>query len=111
MFTPVTLSADSDLKLMGLAPMAVSPDHQKQGVGSALVHAGLEKCGQMGFVGVVVLGYPEYYPRFGFSPASRFGMDSEYDVPEDVFMVLELEPDALHGKTGRVKYHAVFNSV
>ncbi|MCK9996775.1 MAG: N-acetyltransferase [Candidatus Krumholzibacteria bacterium] len=111
LFTPVTLSTEPDLKMMGLAPMAVVPGHQKQGIGSALVRAGLEQCGQMGFVGVVVLGHPEYYPRFGFAPSSRFGMDSEYDVPEDVFMTLELKPEALRGKTGRVKYHAAFNSV
>jgi len=111
MFTPVALSIDPDLKLMGLAPMAVRPKLQKQGIGSSLVRAGLEQCVQMGFVAVVVLGYPGYYPRFGFSPSSRFGMDSEYDVPEDVFMALELKPEALRGKTGRVKYHAAFNSV
>jgi putative acetyltransferase len=111
MFTPVTLSTDPDLKVMGLAPMAVTPQHQKQGIGSGLVRAGLEQCGQIGFVAVVVLGHPEYYPRFGFSPSSRFGMDSEYEVPENVFMAMELKPDALRGKTGRVKYHAAFNSV
>lgn len=111
LFTPVTLSTYPDLQVMGLAPMAVIPGHQKQGVGSALVRAGLDQCRQMGYVAVVVLGHPEYYPRFGFSPSSRFDMDSEYDVPEDVFMAMELKPGALCGKTGRVKYHAAFASV
>lgn len=110
MFTPVSLSTDPKFKVMGLAPMAVAPEHQRQGTGSALVRAGLDQCGQMGFVAVVVLGHPEYYPRFGFASTSRFGIDSEYDVPDDVFMAVELKPDALRGKTGRVKYHAAFDS-
>jgi len=111
MFSPVSLSENHDLKVMGLAPMAVAPEHQRKGIGSALVLAGLEQCRQLGFVAVVVLGHPEYYPRFGFSPSSRFGIDSEYEVPEEVFMAMELVPDALSGKTGRVKYHNAFSSV
>jgi len=111
MFSPVSLSEYPDLKLMGLAPMAVAPEHQRKGIGSALVRAGLEQCKQLGFAAVVVLGHPEYYPRFGFSPSSRFDIDSEYEVPEDVFMAMELQPGALSGKTGRVKYHAAFSNV
>ena len=111
MFSPVSLSENHDLKVMGLAPMAVAPEHQRKGIGSALVRAGLEQCRQLDFVAVVVLGHPEYYPRFGFSPSSRFGIDSEYEVPEEVFMAMELKPEALSGKTGRVKYHAAFSNV
>lgn len=111
MFSPVVLSGNPDLKVMGLAPLAVSPEHQRKGIGSALVRAGLEQCRQLDFVAVVVLGHPEYYPRFGFSPSSRFGIDSEYEVPEEVFMAMELKPEALSGKTGRVKYHAAFSNV
>jgi putative acetyltransferase len=111
MFSPVSLSAASDLKIMGLAPMAVVAQQQHKGIGSALVRAGLERCRQLGFEAVVVLGHAEYYPRFGFVPASRFGIDSEYEVPDEVFMAMELQPGALHGKTGRVKYHFVFSSL
>jgi putative acetyltransferase len=111
MFSPVSLSGYPDLKVMGLAPMAVAPEHQRKGIGSALVRAGLEQCKQLGFAAVVVLGHPEYYPRFGFLPSSRFGIDSEYEVPEEVFMAMELQPGTLSGKTGRVKYHAAFSNV
>jgi putative acetyltransferase len=111
MFSPVTLSTHPNLKLMGLAPMAVIPARQKAGIGSALVRAGLKQCRHWDYVGVVVLGHPEYYPRFGFSPASQFGIDSEYDVQDEVFMALELQPEALSGKTGIVSYDAAFNSV
>lgn len=109
MFSPVSLSGHPDLKVMGLAPMAVTQEYQRKSIGSALVRAGLEQCKQLGFVAVVVLGHPEYYPRFGFTPSSRFGIDSDYDVPEEVFMAMELHPDALNGKAGRVKYHAAFS--
>jgi len=111
MFSPVILSGNPDLKVMGLAPMAVAQEHQRKGIGSALVLAGFEQCRKLGFVAVVVLGHPEYYPRFGFSPSSRFGIDSEYEVPEEVFMAMELELEALSGKTGRVKYHNAFSNV
>ena len=70
---------------------------------------GLECCGQLGAVAVVVLGHAEYHPRFGFSPASRFGLRCEYDVPDDVFMVRELSEGALKGMTGTIRYHPVFS--
>jgi putative acetyltransferase len=111
MFSPVCLPRHPDLKVMGLAPMAVVPEYQRKGIGSALVKAGLERCKQLGFVAVVVLGHPEYYPRFGFSPSRCFGIDSEYDVAEEVFMAMELQPAVLDGKTGTVKYHAAFAGV
>ncbi|MBL7047202.1 MAG: N-acetyltransferase [Candidatus Marinimicrobia bacterium] len=111
MFSPVSLSGYHNLKVMGLAPMAVAPEHQRKGIGSALVQAGLEQCKQLGFTAVVVLGHPEYYPRFGFSPSSQFGIDSEYEVSEEVFMAIELQPEALSGKTGRVKYHPAFSNL
>jgi len=110
MFSPVSLSDHPNLKVMGLAPMAVLPVHQRTGIGSALVRAGLEQCRQLDFVAVVVLGHPEYYPRFGFSPSSLFGVDSEYDVPDEVFMAMELQPEALSGKTGRVRYDPAFSN-
>ncbi|MCF6284384.1 MAG: N-acetyltransferase [Candidatus Hydrogenedentes bacterium] len=108
LFSPVSLSEHPALMVMGLAPMAVLPAHQRKGIGSALVRAGLQRCRRLGFAAVVVLGHPEYYPRFGFSPASKFGIDSEYDVPDDVFMILELHPDTLDGKHGIIKYHSAF---
>lgn len=111
MFSPVSLSGHPDLKVMGLAPMSVLPAFQQKGIGSALVRSGLEQCRQLGFHAVVVLGHPEYYPRFGFLPSLRFGIDSEYDVPKDVFMVMELSPGALHGKTGKIKYHQAFSNL
>ncbi|MCP4203159.1 MAG: N-acetyltransferase [bacterium] len=111
LFSPVTLSGHPELEIMGLAPMAVEPEHQRAGIGSALVRAGLEQCGELGFGGVVVLGHPEYYPRFGFAPAVGFGIGCQYEVPDEAFMVLELEPGYLSGVSGEVRYHPAFESI
>jgi putative acetyltransferase len=108
LFSPVSLSGHPELKIMGLAPMSVLPGCQRKGTGSELVRGGLERCIQMGFEAVVVLGHPGYYPRFGFRSASEFGIDSDYEVPDDAFMALELSPGALSGKTGTARYHPAF---
>jgi putative acetyltransferase len=73
LFSPVTLSGSLRLPLAGLAPMAVLPACQRSGIGSQLVPAGLDACRTHGFAAAVVLGYPEFYPRFGFRRASEFG--------------------------------------
>jgi putative acetyltransferase len=111
LFSPVSLTGHDELKIMGLAPMAVVPAQQRRGIGSALVREGLERCRRLGYGAVVVLGHPEFYPRFGFVPASRFGVTSEYDVTDDVFMALELTRGVLDGKSGTIRYHAAFAHV
>lgn len=111
LFSPVTLSPPSTLKLAGLAPMAVLPEHQNRGIGSALVRAGIEACRQRGFDGIVVLGHAHYYPRFGFVPASRFGLRTEYDVPDEVFMAMEFNKDVLKGQDALVLFHPAFQEV
>ena len=107
-FSPVVHEQHPELTVMGLAPMAVVPDLQGQGIGSALVRAGIDRCRNIGTAALIVLGHPAFYPRFGFVPAAEFGIDSAYDVPEGVFMAMELQPDALRGKPGRVSYHPAF---
>src|SRR5437868_14440298 len=81
LFSPVVIEATGQsVAAVGLAPMAVLPEWQNQGVGSLLVKAGLDECRRLGHQAVVVLGHADYYPRFGFVPASRFHIRSEYDV-------------------------------
>lgn len=111
MFSPVSLSGHPALGIMGLAPMAVAPVYQRKGIGSALVRDGLDQCKRRGFGAVVVLGHPAYYPRFGFSAATRFGIVCEYEVPEDAFMVVELHAGFLRGVSATAKYHAAFSEV
>ncbi len=109
MFSPVTVdNGCSAISVAGLAPMAVLPELQRTGVGSVLVKEGLEQCKQADYSAVVVLGHPEYYPRFGFVPSVLYNIRSEYDVPDDVFMIVELTEGALKDCHGTVKYHEVF---
>lgn len=107
-FTPVIIES-TDRLIMGLAPMAVAPERQKQGIGSQLVRFGLDECRRAGAVAVVVLGHPEYYPRFGFRPASPIGLRSEYDVSDPVFMVLALTPGV--DLRGIARYHEAFADI
>jgi len=111
MFSAVTFAEQPAARVVGLAPMAVLPEHQRAGIGSALVREGLQRCGQLGYQAVVVLGYPGFYPRFGFVPASRYGIHCEYDAPDDAFMIVELQPQALRSLHGVVRYHEAFKGV
>lgn len=110
MFSPVRLSGAEDVRAMALAPMAVVPERQRSGIGSALVRDGLESCRRHGVEAVFVVGHPAYYPRFGFSLASGFGITCEFEVPDEAFMVLELVPGALRGRTGQVFFHEAFRA-
>ncbi len=89
-----------------LAPMAVRPDRQRQGLGSALVRRGLEACRALGVEAVVVLGHPAYYPRFGFSAETARHLEAPFSGP--AFMALELTPGVLDGVSGRVRYPPPF---
>ena len=108
-FSPVSIGV-ADPVGAGLAPVAVLPSHQGRGFGARLVRAGLEACQAEGIEYVVVLGDPEYYQRFGFVPASSFGLDNEYGA-QDEFMVLELKKDCLSGVAGLVRYGEEFRAV
>lgn len=100
-----------DLRLLGLAPVAVRPEYQRQGIGSQLIRHGLEVCDRAKIQAVFVLGWSDYYPRFGFTPAKNKGLGCEYPVPDERFMVLELEQGALADCTGTVKYRSEFNEL
>jgi putative acetyltransferase len=110
LFSPVSLADQPHALLMGLGPLAVAPEHQRQKVGSALVRRGLELCRDRGYAAVVVLGHAEYYPRFGFVPASQYGIRSRYDAPDEAFMAVELQPRALRDVSGEVAYDEAFGS-
>jgi len=110
LFTPVEVHSPTGVSsALGLGPMAVHPLHQRRGVGSALVRAGLSACRDVGALVVVVLGHPAYYPRFGFRPAWDFGLYYRAPGRNPACMVLELEPGALRGRSGEVRYHPAFD--
>ncbi|MCJ8010861.1 N-acetyltransferase [Paenibacillus sp. KQZ6P-2] len=99
----------SSHEVIALAPLAVSPDHQKQGIGRRLIQEGLERCQKLGLDLVLLIGHPEYYPKFGFKPARPYGLElKQFDVPDDVFMVCELQDGALNRIKGELRYPRVF---
>ncbi|MFN7133879.1 MAG: GNAT family N-acetyltransferase [Myxococcales bacterium] len=112
LLSPVRIeSADGVRPALGLAPMAVARGLQRSGIGTALVREALARARDAGHGAVVVLGHPDYYPRFGFVRASRFGLTCEFPSPDEAFMAVELRPGCLAGAAGRVSYHAAFHDL
>jgi len=95
---------------MGLAPLAVLPAHQGQGVGSALVRRGLAILREQDCPFIIVLGHAAYYPRFGFERASLNGLACQWQVPDEAFMILILDADALAGVSGVARYRVEFDA-
>jgi putative acetyltransferase len=94
---------------LALAPLAVLPEFQRQGIGSGLVRRGLEACRDQGERIVIVLGHPDYYPRFGFSATLARRLQSPFG-DTDSFMALELTPGALAQVSGAVRYPPPFEA-
>jgi len=108
LFSSVTIGgAALNGRAIGLAPVAVLPDFQRKGIGSKLIHEGLDRCKRVGYGVVVVLGDPAYYSRFGFRAANAFGLENEYGVGDE-FMVLELTEGSLEEVSGLVRYAPEF---
>ena len=95
-----------DTLAIALAPVAVLPDHQRKGIGKALIEQGLRTCREQGHRLVLVLGHPEYYPKFGFS--TKLTRNIGHPFPPEAFMALELVPGAMNGVQGRAIYPPPF---
>lgn len=112
LFTPATITTDSGKKItgMGLAPIAVTPDLQGQGIGSRLVKAGLAILEGQHCPFVIVLGHPRYYPHFGFVPAEQYNIRCQWpDVPTEAFMILIIDEVSMRGVSGIAGYREEFN--
>jgi putative acetyltransferase len=111
LFTEVVITqADSQFTALGLGPMAVLPSLQRKGIGTQLLKIALDKCRRLDYDFVVVLGHPEFYSKFGFSPAKPYGFSCEFDAPDEAFMVLELQENTLAGRSGIVHYRDEFQN-
>ena len=108
MYSPATVG---EVEGAGLAPMAILPEYQRQGIGSRLVEAGNQRLKDAGCPFIIVLGHADFYPRFSFRPASNYGIRCEWDVPDNAFMVLILDPPKMVGVSGLAKYRREFSTV
>lgn len=111
LFSPAKIEGDAKtIKGMGLAPIAVLPERQRQGVGTQLVKRGIEMLRSRDCPFIIVLGHPEYYPRFGFVRASLHGIRSQWEgVPNEAFMILILDQSAMKGVSGVARYRDEFD--
>ena len=110
MFSYIKLVGEETFQVLGLAPASVHPDFQKQGIGSALVNAGLIQANVLGETLIIVLGHPQFYSRFGFKTSIDFGIESTFPVPEDAFMVKTLAN--YHPRyNGKAIYPTTFNNI
>lgn len=110
MFSPVMISGTEEpIWGMGLGPMAVLPEYQRRGIGSALVKEGIRILKDRNCPFIILVGHPEYYPRFGFKKASLYRIKCQWEVPEEAFMILVLDESAMSGVSGIAKYRDEFN--
>lgn len=111
LFSPATLEdGPNRWEVAALGPVAVHPEHQRRGIGGALIRAGLDICRARGYDIAILLGHPTYYPRFGFRPAAPLGIRWEHGA-EEAFMVMALQPGALAGRQGIIRYRPEFEGV
>ena len=112
MFSPVTIETQEGMiEGMGLAPMAVLPELQNQGIGTKFVKEGLRIINNTICPFVIVFGHEKYYPRFGFQRASKYGLKSQWgEVPDEAFMAMILDDSLMEGVPGIVRYRDEFVS-
>ncbi len=111
LFSRIKIVGDSIFESLALAPVAVIPEFQKQGIGAELIKKGIEKAKELGFDSIIVLGHKEYYPKFGFKRASNWSIECPFEVPDEAFMAIELTEKAFEDKAGTVRYPDEFMEV
>lgn len=103
LFSPIIIqNKTNSFSSLMLAPVSVHPEFQKKGIGSKLIIEGHTRAKKLGYTSVVVLGHPEYYPKFGYTPAGKWKICMPFNVPEEAFMALEMVRGALNGVSGTV---------
>lgn len=110
LFTEIRINK-KNVQALALAPLSVLPAFQRKGIGGLLIKEGLGKAAELGYGSVIVLGHETYYPKFGFTNASKWNIKAPFEVPDNNFMALELFPGALDGVEGVVEYAPEFGDV
>ena len=108
LFTRMLIFGSGEFGSLALGPLSVLPEYQRRGIGGKLIREGLKKAEDMGFESIIVVGHKDYYPRFGFGRASKWGIKCRFEVPDEAFMAMELKKDSLKGKSGLIKYAEEF---
>jgi len=113
LFTPIIIENEGKKEpSLVLAPVSVLPEFQNKGIGSQLILAGHQKSKELGYESVILVGHPQYYPRFGYKPCSTWGIKAPFDLPsDDVFMAYELIDGALNEVSGTVIFPSEFGMV
>lgn len=93
---------------LALAPLSVLPNYQKSGIGSKLIIESHKRAKELGYNSIVILGHSDYYPRFGYKPASKWGIKAPFEVQDENFMAIELVKDGLKDVSGTVNYAKEF---
>ena len=107
LFTQMEFTNNSNHRGLAIGPVSVAPNMQRLGIGAALIKIGIEKARKLGFDSVILLGHPDYYPRFGFLPASNWNITTPYNAPHATF-ALELKQGALDRAQGEARYAKEF---
>lgn len=105
-----SLAVAGDVTGAALGPMAVLPEYQRRNIGSRLVEVGNRRLREQGCPFIILVGHAEFYPRFGFAPASRHGISCEWEVPDEAFMLLVLDEAKMQGVSGLARYRREFSS-
>ena len=110
MFTEAVIrEGDKNHQTLTLGPVSVLPEYQKKGIGSRLIEEGHDAARRLGYRSALLVGHPEYYPRFGYRPAEVFGIKTYLELPSRVFMACELIKNGLEGVSGTVNFAPEFN--
>ncbi len=105
----VIINSSDSFPGLCLAPLAVQPAFQKSGIGTAIINELESRAINQGYQFISVLGWPEYYPKFGYQKASDYGIKAPFPAPDETYMIKELVPNGLRGVNGTVKYLKAFN--
>ena len=109
LFTKIKVRGESEVaESLALAPVSVKPNYQRKSIGSSLIKEGHRIGKDLGFESVILIGHAQYYPRFGYERASKYGIELPFDAPDENCMVVRLAENALTGVKGLVEYPKEF---